>query len=91
MYRYNIELNTSGDIEEFVDACSKVFSEVTVNGKDENGCDWSLSAKSMLCVLVMNAKLQNRYKQVAQRADWNTIYVECDEEIYSVISKFVKE
>ncbi|MBO5828776.1 MAG: hypothetical protein J6R59_10065 [Paludibacteraceae bacterium] len=89
MYRYHIELNTSSDIVEFIDVCSKIPSEVIVNGKDENGSDWSLSAKSFLCVVVMSAHLQNKQKQMAQNADWNTIYVECEEDIYNKISKFV--
>ena len=91
MYRYHIELDTSGDIVEFIDACSKVSAEVTVKGKDENGSDWSLSAKSFLCVLVMSTHLQNKQKQMAHNADWNTIYVECVEDIYSTISEFIKE
>lgn len=91
MYRYHIELNTSSDIVEFIDICSKIPSEVIVNGKDENGSDWSLSAKSFLCVVVMGAHLQNRQRRMAYNADWNTIYVECVEDIYSAISQFIKE
>lgn len=91
MVRYNIELNTSSDIVEFIDICSKISSEVIVNGKDENGSDWSLSAKSFLCVLVMSHHLQNKQKKMAQNADWNTIYIECEEDIFSKISKFIKE
>ncbi len=91
MHRYHIELNTSSDIVEFIDICSKITSEVAVKGKDENGSDWLLSAKSFLCVLVMSAHLQNKQKKMAQNADWNTIYVECEEDIYSLISKFIKE
>lgn len=90
IHRYFIELNTSSEIEEFVNACSKVQSEVIVGGKDEHGSNWSLSVKSLLCVLVMNACLEHRHK-MAQQADWNTIYVESEDEIYSLISKFVKE
>lgn len=89
MHRYHIELNTISDIGEFVAACSKISSEVKVIGKDENGGDWSLSAKSFLCTLVMTAHLQNKQKQMARNADWNTIYVKCKEDIYSEISKFV--
>ena len=89
MYRYHVELNTSSDIVEFIDVCSKIPFEVIVSGKDENGGDWSLSAKSFLCVLVMSAHLQNKQKQMAHNADWNTIYVECSKDIYSLISKFV--
>ena len=91
MHRYHVELNTSSDIIELIDVCSKVSSEVIVKGKDENGSDWSLNAKSFLCVLVMSAYLQNKQKKMAQNADWNTIYVECTEDIYSAISKFIKE
>lgn len=90
MHRYYIELNTSSEIQEFVDACSKVQSEVMVGGKDEHGSDWSLSVKSLLCILVMNVRLQHRHK-MAQNADWNTVYVESEDEIYSLISKFIKE
>lgn len=91
MYRYHIELNTSRDIMELIDICSKIDVEVMVRGKDENGSDWLLSAKSFLCVLVMSTHLQNKQKQMAQNADWNTIYVECEEDIYSSIYKFIKE
>ena len=89
MYRYYITLDTGSDIVEFIDACSKISSEIIVNGKDENGSNWSLSVKSFLCVLVMSAHLQNKQKRMAQNADWNTIYVECKEDIYSSISKFI--
>ena len=91
MYKYNIELNTGSDVAELVDICSNISSEVMVCGKDENGSDWSLSAKSFLCVLVMSVHLQNKQKQKAHNADWNTIYVKCVEDVYSLISKFIKE
>lgn len=91
MNKYNVELNTSSDILEFINVCSKIPSEVTVKGKDENGGNWSLSAKSFLCVVVMTAHVQNKQKQMAKNADWNTIYVECEEDIFSRISKFIKE
>lgn len=90
MWRYYIELNTSSDIVEFIDICSQIPYEVTVFGKDENGSDWSLSAKSFLCVLVMSHHLQNKQKKMAQNADWNTIYVECKEDIYMAIAKFMR-
>lgn len=91
MHRYFIELNTSSEIEEFVNACFKVQSEVMVGGKDENGSNWYLSAKSFLCSLIMSKHLKNKQKKMAQKADWNTIYVESEDEIYSLISKFIKE
>lgn len=89
MHRYHIELNTSSDIVELIDICSRIPYEVTVRGKDENGGDWSLSAKSFLCVMVMSAHLQNKQKKMAYNADWNTIYVECVVDIYSLIAKFI--
>lgn len=87
-YRIYIELNTSKDIEEFTNACSKIQAEVMMKGKDENGCEWSLSAKSLLCSLVMNARLQKQREHTAHEVDWNTVYVECEEDIYSMVSKF---
>ena len=88
MFKYHIELNTISDIGEFVKTCSQIPSEVIVTGKDENGSNWSLSAKSFLCTVIMTAHLQNKQKQMVQNADWNTIYVECEEDIYNKISKF---
>ena len=87
--RYYIELNTSTEISEFTDICSKSPSEVMLRGKDEHGSEWSLSAKSLLCSVVMGARLQKQREHTAHEVDWNTVYVECEEEIYSLISKFV--
>ena len=88
MYRIYIELNTGKEVEEFVNICSKIPEDVTLRGKDENGCDWYLSAKSLFCSLVMSAKLQKNRKHTAHTVDWNTIYVECERDIYNLISKF---
>ena len=90
MYRVYIELNTSKDVEEFVNICSKVPEDVIMRGKDEHGNDWSLSAKSLLCSLVMSAKLQKHRAHNAHEVNWNTIYVECERDIYNLISKFAK-
>lgn len=90
MYRVYIELNTGSEVEEFVNICSQIPEEVTLRGKDEHGCDWSLSAKSLLCSLVMSAKLQKHRKHNAHEVDWNTIYVECEKDIYNLIYKFAK-
>lgn len=88
MHKVYIELNTDKEIEEFVNICSSIPEEVTMRGKDENGCDWYLSAKSLLCSLLMSAKLQKKRKHNAHEVDWNTIYVECERDIYNLISKF---
>ena len=88
MYKVYIELNSSKDVEEFVNICNTIPEDVTLRGKDENGRDWYLSAKSLFCSLVMNAKLQKHREHTAHDVDWNTIYVECERDIYSAISKF---
>jgi len=88
LYRTYIALNSDSDIEEFVSICTKIPYEVIVRGKDENDSEWMLSAKSLLCSLVMKANLQRKRKYNAHEVDWNTVYVECDRDIYSLISKF---
>ena len=87
-YNTRIALNTSADIEEFVNICSKIPEEVMIRGKDEHDCDWYLSAKSLLCSLFMNARLQKYREHTAHEVNWDTIYVECERDIYSLISKF---
>lgn len=88
MYRTYIELNTSSDVVEFTSVCSSIPEEVMLKGKDEFGCEWSLNAKSLLCSLVMSAKFQKHRGHNAHEVDWNTIYVECEKDIYHLISKF---
>ena len=88
LYRIYIELNSDKDIEEFTNICSQIPEEVTMRGKDEYGSEWMLSAKSLLCSLIMSTKLQKHRKHNAHELDWNTIYVECERDIYSLISKF---
>lgn len=90
LYRVYIELNTGSEVDEFTNICRRVPEEITVRGLDENGCDWSLSAKSLFCSLIMKEKLQQNRKHTAHEVDWNTIYVECERDIYNLISKFAK-
>ena len=90
MYKVYIELNTGSEVEEFVNICSQIPEDVILRGRDEYGCDWSLSAKSLFCSLVMSTKLQKHRKHTAHEVDWNTIYVECERDIYHLISKFAK-
>ena len=90
MYRVYIELNNSREVEEFVNICSQIPEDVTMRGKDEYGCDWSLNAKSLLASLVMSAKFQKHREHTAHDVDWNTIYVECEKDIYYLIQKFAK-
>lgn len=90
MYKIRIELNSGNEVDEFTNICKNIPEEVTVRGFDENGCDWHLSAKSLFCSLIMKQKLQKHREHTAHEVDWNTIYVECEKDIYYLISKFAK-
>lgn len=90
LYKVYIELNTGSDVDEFTNICKTIPEEVIVKGLDENGCDWYLSAKSLFCSLIMKEKLQKNREHNAHEVDWNTIYVECERDIYPLISKFAK-
>lgn len=90
MKRYEIELTTMHDVEEFNKIVSQVDCDIRLKGKDEHGADWELSAKSMLCVLLLGGHIQHRH-HLSQNIDWNAIYCECQKDIYPLIKKFVKE
>ena len=90
MKRYEIELTTMHDVEEFNKIVSQVDCDVRLKGKDEHGADWELSAKSMLCVLLLGGHIQHKH-HLSQNIDWNVIYCECQKDIYPLIKKFVKE
>ena len=83
-------LNTISDIEKFTALAQTVQPDVRLTGKDENGNNWSLSAKSLLCSVIVSAKLQKNREHTAHEVDWNTIYCECEEDIYSLIRDFIK-
>jgi hypothetical protein len=88
--RVAIELNTTSEVEKFTKAVQHVDVDVRVIGKDENGNHWEMSAKSLFCSLMLAAKVQNR-AHTAHDVDWNTIWCECDKDIYQLIREFVKE
>ena len=88
--RYEVELTTMQDVKEFNEIVTKVEGDVRLSGKDEHGSRWKLSAKSILCVLLLGGHIQRR-RHMAQDIDWNAIYCESDKDIYPLISKFVKE
>lgn len=85
-----INLNTITEIERFTSLVKGVDEDVRLTGKDENGNDWSLSAKSLLCSVVVAHKLQKDREHTAHEVDWNTIYCECEKDIYSLIQDFVR-
>ena len=88
--KYMIELTTANDVHEFAKIVQNVDVDVRVDGKDENGNHWELSAKSMLCVLLLGGHIKRRHR-MSQNIDWNTIYCKCEKDIYPLIQKFIKE
>ena len=88
--KYEIELTTMNDVQEFNKIVTQVEGDVRLRGKDEHGANWELSAKSMLCVLLLGGHNQHSH-HAPQDIDWNAIYCECDKDIYPLIKKFVKE
>ena len=87
--RVKVEFPSLEDVQEFTSIVQNVKEDVRLIGKDENGNDWSLSAKSFFCSLIIAAKLQKEREHTPHEVNWNTIYCECDKDIYSLIQKFV--
>ena len=88
--KYQIELVTLKDVQKFSEIVRNVEGKVRLSGKDEHGAPWELSAKSILCVLLLGGHIQH-INRAAQDIDWNAIYCESDKEIYSLIREFIKE
>ena len=86
--RAKIELTNSEAVKQFTKIVKAVPCDVRLIGKDENGADWNLSAKSLLCSLIVEHKLQER-EHTAHTLDWNTLWVECEQDIYTLIKDFV--
>ena len=93
-YKYKVELSTSRDIKKFTESVESIKGEIRLTGKDENGSDWNLSAKSLLCTLIIlghntNVIDHEGHEHTAGEVDWNSLWVESDEDIYSIIKEFV--
>jgi hypothetical protein len=84
-----IELSNITAVKKFTDIVSTVDCDVRLVGKDENGNDWDISAKSLLCSLIMAQREQSEREHTAHEVDWNTIWCVCEKDIYSAISEFV--
>ena len=80
--RQKIELTTIDDVREFTNAVSGVEEDVRLVGLDENGNPWAISGKSILASLII---LDESRKCSARNVDWNTIYCECERDIYTLI------
>ena len=87
--RAKVELTNISAVEKFTDIVSTVDCDVRLVGKDENGNDWDISAKSLLCSLVMAQREQSEREHTAHEVDWNTIWCVCEKDIYSLIGEFI--
>ena len=88
MYNYKVDLPTLTDVEKFTQIVKSVPEDVRLIGKDENGCDWDISAKSLLCSLIMSQREQSQREHTAHEVNWNTIWCICEKDIYTLISEF---
>ena len=84
-----IELATIEDVQNFVGIVREIPIDVRLVGKDENGADWDISAKSLLASLVLSQNDQLHREHTAHEVDWNTVWCVCEEDIYNNIKKFV--
>ncbi|WP_295249021.1 hypothetical protein [Ruminococcus sp.] len=84
-----IELSNITAVKKFTNIVSTIDCDVRLIGKDENGNDWDISAKSLLCSLIMAQREQSEREHTAHEVDWNTIWCVCEKDIYSAISEFV--
>lgn len=87
--RVPVNFETTNDVQRFTEIVKNVKEDVRLIGKDENGQDWNISGKSLFCSLVIAAKLQHR-EHTAHEVDWNTIYCECEKDIYTKIQDFIR-
>lgn len=85
-----IELTTVKDVEDFTTIVKVVPEDVRLIGKDENGQEWNMSAKSLYCSLVIAAKLQKEREHTAHEVDWNTLWCVCDRDIYELIKDYIR-
>ena len=83
-YKFDLE-----SVKKFTQIAREISSDVRLIGKDENGSDWDISVKSLLCSLIMSQKEQINREHTAHEVDWNTIWCVCEDDIYSAISEFV--
>ena len=85
-----VELTTVKDVEDFTLLVKTVEEDVRLIGKDENGQDWDMSAKSLYCSLVIAARLQKERGHNAHEVDWNTLWCVCEKDIYELIKNYVR-
>ena len=78
-----VNLITDGDINKLYDAATTVSCDVRLSRRDENGNDWSLSAKSFLCIVYLTNGRQ-------RGIDWNSIWCESEQDISHMILDLIE-
>lgn len=73
MFKTKVEFSSAKEVRKFTELVKQVDCDVRLIGKDENGNDWELSAKSLFCSLLLEAKYQKEREHTAHDADWNTL------------------
>ena len=85
-----VELTTINEVEEFSKLVKTVPEDVRLIGKDENGQEWNMSAKSLYCSLLMSVNFQKEREHTAHEVDWNTLWCVCDRDIYELIKDYIR-
>lgn len=91
MFKVRVEFSSAEEVRKFTEIVKQVDCDVRLIGKDENGNDWELSAKSLFCSLLLEAKYQKEREHTAHDVNWNTLWCVCEKDIYCTIRQFVKD
>ena len=91
MFKVKVEFSSAEEVRKFTEIVKQVDCDVRLIGKDENGNDWELSAKSLFCSLLLEAKYQKEREHTAHDVDWNTLWCVGEKDIYCTIRQFVKD
>lgn len=91
VYKFPIRLDTKEQVVEFNEIVKGIDKDVMLVGSDEFGQPWSMNAKSFLnsIVLVAMAKENKEREHNAHEVDYNTLYVLCEDDISSLLNKYV--
>ena len=88
--KVRVEFDTVSSVERFTQIAQTVEEDVRLVGEDENGASWEMSAKSLMCSLIVSARLQHNRKHTAHQVNWGTIWCVCEKDIYNLIREFVR-
>ncbi len=90
MHKFAVELTTAKEVEKFSEIVKTIPEDVRLIGKDENGAEWNMSAKSLYCSLVVSAKFQREREHTAHDVNWDTLWCVCERDVYELIRDYVR-